>query len=168
MFQKPGTLIAMIVALFFFGGCVTTSTVTLHNGKTLALDLTHSDSTSIYGTSESTGPHTSIPREEIADIDFPGDGHIIGGSILTATGILGITMGMTSFLDDALLLIGTVSAGVIYAGIGIPMIVWGMDTKAQAQKANNWEEAFPQLNALPLVFHDGERAHYGLGISGRF
>ena len=81
--------IASTVLIATLFGCGNTATITRSNGPSFEARIVGSDRDRIYV----EGARAGIPREEIIDIDHPGNGAAVAGGILSAYGVLNIAVG---------------------------------------------------------------------------
>jgi hypothetical protein len=162
---------AFLVVIFVLEGCSTTSTVHFTDGQKTEIQVIRNDGEFLYGTLAESSKSVKVYQKDIRKMDFPGSGHIIAGSILTALGGGAMVMGMVYFVGgqetkfDAMMgLLG----GAFYLGIGTPILIWGLDVEHTAQRHSGWSEVLHSIDAAPIVFRDGEENHYGIGFSGQF
>ena len=175
----------LLLTLPLLGACGSTSTIQMKDGRTIKMKLSQSDSAFIYGTTQGRGfadNHITLNRSDISDIRFAGTTAIFIGSALSIWGGLTVIGGATwSIIEknnppecDFLCFPGlggtllAVLVGTPLLVAGLPVLFGGMYSSRKAQRLSGWEEAMQSIRPAPIVLHDGEKNHYGLGLSGRF
>jgi hypothetical protein len=128
-------------------GCATTATITRKNGQ-------HDEATIVRGTTSSVMVDTGagerpIPREEITDIDHPGNVHATVGALLLAYGILNISVGASQCdRRGAAFCTGVFTPAALGLGMGIwGLTVWSKSTKAARETGPRG----PELSLAPLL-----------------
>jgi len=166
--------LTMLISLaMMVSGCKTSSTMTLTDGTEVNMEFTQSDSQFLYGVDDNTGEAIKVLRKDVLAVEYPGSSHVTAGAILTgisgafALGALGILVtadGMDALGSLILLVFGAAPTGAV----GIPLLVWGSVYQNDQKEKSGWEQAMKSIRPAPIVLNDGERNHYGLGLSGRF
>jgi hypothetical protein len=137
---------ALIAALCT--GCGTTATITRVNAPPVEAHIQGGDAENVYV--EGGGAVKTIPRKDITDVDHPGDGAIVAGSILSAYGALNIAVGAPQCQEKG----DAFCTGVFLpAAIGIPILIWGIATHASSVAALSTPVASNQARAMivPIV-----------------
>jgi hypothetical protein len=122
--------LAALVPLAVCAGCGTTSTITRVNGPAIEGHIVGGDAENVY-----VGPKDApqaIPRSEITDIDYPGDGATIAGAILAGYGVVNIAVGAPQCGEKGAAFCTGVFAPL---AVGIPIFLWGRATHASAVNA---------------------------------
>jgi hypothetical protein len=153
-----------LLSLALLTGCSTTSTITRVNGPTIEGHIVGGDAENVY-----VGPKDApeaIPRSEITDIDYPGDGATVVGSILGAYGIANIAVGLPHCNAN-----GPAFCTGVFAplGVGIGMVLWGIGTHASAVSAARTppHESGARLFVMPVVGTD-KGGPSGAAVVGTF
>lgn len=122
--------LAALAPLALCTACGTTSTITRVDAPTIEGHIVGGDAENLY-----VGPKdapTAIPRSEIRDIDYPGDGATIVGAILAGYGVANIALGAPQCGAKGAAFCTGVFAPL---AVGIPIFVWGRATHASAVNA---------------------------------
>jgi len=173
MNKISGLLFLLIISLLT--GCSTTSTVILKNNSPKKIEISGSDSTTLYGLDESRTRNIQIPGDEVLYIYHPGGTHSLLGGIATGIGAVSAAWGGIAFAVDEDFEWPAIIGGVLLA-TGIPVLVWGMTAAGDAydKSLNMWEGRYrnrqhsDSIIPSPVILSDGEENHYGIGFSGRF
>jgi hypothetical protein len=129
-------------------GCSTTSTITRVDQPTVEDHIVGGDAENVY-VGEKEAPQT-IPRSQIKDIDYPGDGAAVAGSILSGYGVVNIAVGAPLCDQKG----AAFCTGVFLPlGIGLPILIWGIATHASAVGASHTplQESASRLFFTPVV-----------------
>lgn len=117
-------------------GCTTTSTIYRRSGPRMEAQIKGGSRTSIVA--EAEGQESVIPRNDISEVDYPGNVHaLIGGIILGVAG-LNVTFGYDRCIDGRLTGQQHTAActGLIgMAATGAGMLIWGLVTNMRAHDA---------------------------------
>ena len=106
-------------------GCSTTATIHRSNGMMMEGTIEGGSSDSIV-VSPRYGPRQEVPRNDIAEIDHPGNVHALIGGILLGYGILNIAVAYEQCQEDG---DGAYCTGVFApAAVGTGLLVWGLAT----------------------------------------
>lgn len=157
------TILAMVLLV---GGCNTAATIYLKDGRIIEGKIKQSDSQSIYVKSKDSDEVIVVFRQSIKDIDHPGNGHAIVGTVL---GVAAWTAAITVVALEADCEgwgcgLGVALISVPGFAVAIPstaVAVWGWTTWAGSRSA----AAFEAPRIAPLAMTDGERMYYGIGMS---
>lgn len=141
----------MFVKLGWFGllttlGCATTATISRTNGGAIEAEIGRSDQDAIYVLSVG-GPEVTIPRQEISDIDHPGNVAALVGGIVGGVGALNflIASGQRCFPS-------VLACGDIDMAVGIPLFIWGLTVWNRSKDAAN---NFSPPTAVAVPFEPG-------------
>jgi hypothetical protein len=131
--------------LIMLSGCSTTATISRANGRELEGKIVGSNSSSILV--ETEGDSTlRVSRDEITDIDHPGNAAAVVGGFLGAYGALNIAVGAG----------GCDTGGAAYctgvflpAALGASMLIWGLTTWSNSTGAAARPPSSTQVPAPP-------------------
>jgi hypothetical protein len=114
-----------------FAACATSSTVENRSGGAVEAYILGGSPGSVYLRNKESGPFT-MRRDDIADVDFPGNLHIAGGVALTAFGAWRLYVGDTSCatLGEA----GSCALNVGPAIAGLLALGWGLYAYVRANR----------------------------------
>jgi hypothetical protein len=139
--------IASILCASLFAGCGTTATIYRKSGQ-------QDEATILRGSSSSVMVDTGagerpIPREDITDIDHPGNVHATIGAVLLAYGILNIAVGSSQCQSKG----AAFCTGVFLpATLGLGMSIWGLTIWSRSSTAARSTGARgPELSLAPLL-----------------
>lgn len=133
--------LALLSTLLSFGaGCSSNAHITLQRSCPLEAHIVSSDRDFIYVEREFSATPAAIPREEIIEIDHPGNGMGVTGLVILGVYGLQAVLGTALFLSDdddfnqQLGLIYMVNGG-IGSTIGAVLAVWGYSIWSRSVEA---------------------------------
>lgn len=153
------------VATVLLAGCGTTATVSRLGSRPLDARIVGGDSASIYVETDSA--KYAVPRNEITDIDHPGNVAATIGAIVTGYGIANIAAGAS----DCDRYGGAYCAGVFLpAAIGAPVMAYGLVTwissvSAAGERKKSDDRSFA---VVPVVSTDKKNEYVGVSAAMRF
>jgi RNase P/RNase MRP subunit p29 len=144
-------------------GCGTAATITRKN-RTDEGRIVRSTSTSVI--IDNGAGERSIPREEITDIDHPGNAVAVVGAVLLGYGILNIAVAASHCEEKG----GAFCTGVfIPAAAGLGMSIWGLTVWSRSTRAvREPGPRGPELSLAPLVVRSGQSAGGGGSLTLRY
>ncbi|HEY7372351.1 MAG TPA: hypothetical protein VIF57_09350 [Polyangia bacterium] len=149
-------------------GCGSTATISTRGGQ-INGEIVSGDARNVY--LQGQGGVLAVSRQEITDIDHPGNGVALAGGIVSAYGVFNIAVGAPRCHEKG----SSYCVGVFTPlAIGLPLMIYGLvvyGTSVSAAKpgsaGSRGRDA--QLRLDPAVFRlAGERASPGLVLGGRF
>jgi len=168
--HKTKSLIWLLLITTFMG-CSHTSTLHLKDGSEQEIEITGSNGPFILGIHEETQERVKVLSSDIASIEYTGESQIYYGARTTLfAGILMAASAVYHLKSDPDRLAGNMSLlfGGIAASVGVPLLTWGILQQKEARELGGWQEVMTNIRPVPLVITEGEKNHYGLGISGPF
>lgn len=154
--------VAAALCLSLGAGCATTATISRRNGGRDEAALVGGTSTSIMV--DTGAGQRSISREDIVDIDHPGNVHAVVGALLLAYGILNISVGAPQCEARG----GAFCAGVFTpAAVGLGMGIWGLSVWGKSTSAARKTTRAPELSLAPM-FRAGHQTAGGGSLILRY
>jgi hypothetical protein len=155
-----------VLGLVFLTGCSTSATITRRYGNPFDAQIISSDENSVY-VETSRGKQT-IAREEIADVDHPGNVAAVIGAVVTGYGLLNIAEGAPLCDQQGpAFCVGVVTPALI----GGSIMIWGLATYAgstQALQKTEQKTAKGRLLVLPTHQFAGLPKTPGLSVVSTF
>ena len=158
-----------LVVLALLGGCTTTATIrrSKSNGGTVEARILSADNKNVY--LESYPNRIAIRRDEIADIDHPGNAAAVIGTVLTVYGVFNIDVAAPQCQRRG----AAFCTGVFLpAAIGVPLTIWGLAVYLRSVTALNADTPtsprYGQLFLLPTPQLTADAHSPGLTLGGRF
>ncbi|HMF42320.1 MAG TPA: hypothetical protein VKQ32_16725 [Polyangia bacterium] len=133
MGRRPVAALARLMLLpLAASACGTTASVETRSGSTYEAHILGGSPGSVYLGNKENGRFT-LPRDEIADVDYPGNLHILGGLALAGFGGWRLRVGDTSCatfgnVGNCVLNVAPTIVGILLAGWG--GFVWGRSRHA--------------------------------------
>jgi hypothetical protein len=157
-------MIAAVLCASFAAGCGTTATISRKNGQQDEATIIRSTSTSLMV--DTGAGERAISKDEIVDIDHPGNVHAIIGGLLLAYGILNISVGAGQCDSRG----AAFCTGVFTpAAVGLGMSIWGLTVWSKSTAAAHGPVTRgPELSFAPTVVRVGERSGGGGALLLRF
>jgi hypothetical protein len=157
-------LIAAVLCASFAAGCSTTATITRKGGQVDEAIIARSTSSSVMV--ETGAGERPIPRDEITDIDHPGNVHAVIGSLLLAYGILNISVGASQCDRRG----AAFCTGVFTpAAVGLGMTIWGHTVWSRSNGAGRPSgPRGPELSLAPAILRVGDRTGGGGALLLRY
>lgn len=145
-------------------GCGSTATISRVGGVTIDAEIVSSDARNVYV--QGSDRVTAIPREEISDIDHPGNGAATAGALLSAYGIFNIIVGAPQCdTKGAAFCVGVFTP----LAVGIPLTIYGAVIWNSSVSAAQPGARKSSAHLLPAVFRlAGQPASPGLTLGGTF
>jgi hypothetical protein len=112
--------------------CGTTSELENKSGGVVEARIVGGSPGSVYLATRDHGRFT-MRRDDVADVDFPGNVLMVGGLALTAVGVWRLRVGDTSC--GAFGQVGTCAVNVVPAIAGVLAVGWGLYTYVHARRA---------------------------------
>jgi hypothetical protein len=139
--------IAVILCASLLAGCGTTATIYRKNGQQDEATILRGNSTNVVV--DTGAGERAIPREDITDIDHPGNVHATIGAFLLAYGILNIAVGTSQCQSKG----AAFCTGVFLpATVGLGMSIWGLTIWTKSSNAaRNTGPRGPELSLAPLL-----------------
>ncbi|HRI66881.1 MAG TPA: hypothetical protein PK156_21690 [Polyangium sp.] len=163
-FNHASALFFCVCATAFVTGCGTTATITRAGASPIEAKIVGSDERAIF--LDTHGSTIPVDRDEITDIDHPGNVAATIGGIVTAYGIANIVMGASDCERKG----GATCVGMVLpAGIGAPIMITGLVNWIQsvnAAKAKNKTE--PSIAIVPTISTDKKNEYVGVSAAMRF
>jgi hypothetical protein len=124
----------VIIAAMCLMGCSTTSTISRVNAPKVDANIVGGDKDNVYVKYDS-GLVSAIPKNTITDIDHPGDGAIVLGTIVSAYGVLNIAAGASNCDAN-----GAAYCTGVYLPLvgGLVWLAWGLTTHFSEVKENTF------------------------------
>lgn len=155
-----------LIGFGVLGGCSTTAVVTERSGGTIEGEILGSDRRNVYV--QGSADRVAISRDDIVDIDYPGNVAATIGAILTVYGAVNIAVGAPQCSAKG----GAFCTGVFTpAAIGIPLTIWGIAVYSGARAAVNkgvGAEHATRIFLGPTYQVAGETKAPGLVFGGTF
>lgn len=118
-----------MVSLLVVGACSTTATITQRDGTVYEGRIISSDCSSMTSRPPATFGDfdVSLRRNEIIDIDHPGNVHATIGAFLVADSLYFALVGLHSTDNRSEIPDGLVNAAlaITYATVGLPLLIYG-------------------------------------------
>ncbi|HEY7370647.1 MAG TPA: hypothetical protein VIF57_00620 [Polyangia bacterium] len=133
MGRRPVAALTRLLLLpLVVGACATTTTVETRSGNVYEAHTVGGSPGSVYLANKSLG-RFSVRREDVADVDFPGNVQILGGLALSAFGGWRLVSGDTqcSGFGD----IGNCMVNVVPSIAGLLIALWGTYVYVRARSA---------------------------------
>ncbi len=155
-----------LAALLVASGCGTTATIYTRRGQVVEAEILRTSGEELV--IESRSGESTLRKDEITDIDHPGNVVLLIGGLIGAYGIANIIVGMPQCEKEG----GAFCVGVFTpAAIGLGMtmfggVVWGGSRKAAGMSKSKSEKtlaAWP-LVVVPMAVVAGEEVHRGAGV----
>ena len=138
------------------GGCSTTSNVEMRSGATYEAHIVGGSPGSVYLSNKDNG-RFSVRREDVVDVDLPGNVAILGGIALGAVGGWRLRVGDTrcgTFAD-----VGTCMLNVAPLVVGFFVTMWGSYVYRRADRAFA-DQSKPEPSDAPMKLRPpGELPH---------
>jgi hypothetical protein len=157
-------LLAAVLCASFGTGCVTTATITRKGGQTEEATIVRGTSSSVMV--ETGAGERAIPRDEITDIDHPGNVAAVIGALLLGYGVLNISVGASQCDRRG----AAFCTGVFTpAAVGLGMSIWGLSVWTRSTGAvRNTGSRGPELSLAPLILRSGDHAGGGGTVTLRY
>jgi len=121
--RRPVAALTRLILLpVVVSACATTTTVETRSGGAYEAHILGGSPGSVYLTSKQNG-RFSVRREEVTDVDYPGNWHLFGGLALGAFGAWRLRVGDTHCATFGN--IGNCTLNVAPSIVGLLMAVWG-------------------------------------------
>lgn len=164
-FRNGSKLVISFSLAAFITGCGTTATISRVGSRPIEAKIAGSDARAVY--IETDGVQSPVARDEISDIDHPGNVAATIGTIVTGYGIANIAVGAENCEREG----AAYCTGVFLpAAIGAPIMLWGIVTWAgsmsNAGAGKNKTE--PSIAIVPVVSTDKKNEYVGVSASMRF
>lgn len=156
----------LVVGLSLLTGCGTSATITRSFARPIDGKIIGGDHENIY----IDGPSGSktISRNEVTDVDHPGNVAAVFGGLVTAYGVANIVVGIPQCEKQG----GAFCTGVFLpALIGFPVMTWGIATYAgSVSSLNSAPEQSRQGRLVVLPTHQfaGQPKTPGVSVGGTF
>jgi|KBSMisStaDraftv2_1062788.scaffolds.fasta_scaffold362177_1 hypothetical protein len=144
-----GVLVTVLVTALA-AGCGSTATITRYSGGTIDGEIVSADGRNVYIRRENQA--LAIPRQDIVDIDHPGNGAAVAGAILTAYGVLNIAVGAPQCDTKGAAFCTGVFAPL---AIGLPLTIYGVvvwQSSVSAAKPGSGRRETARLMLQPALF----------------
>ena len=158
-----------ILSIFLFvratAGCGTKATITRVNAPPVEAEIVGGDQENIYV--ELAGGTMPIAREEIEDIDHPGNVAAVIGGLVSAYGIANLALGLPQCEKQG----PAFCTGVILpATIGLPVMIYGIAVWARSRGAANPTSDAPatRITVLPTASFQKSNSFVGASVAGAF
>ena len=144
-------------------GCGTSAIITRKNGTDEGR-IVRSTSTSVIV--DTGAGERSIPRDQITDVDHPGNVVAVIGAVLLGYGLLNIAVGASHCEEKGgAFCTGVFAPAVVGLGMGIwGVSVWGRSTRAVREPGPRG----PELSLAPLVVRSGQSTGGGGALTLRY
>lgn len=149
----------------FLGGCGTTATISRINAPAMEGRIVSSDQRSIYV--QTAGDTFPIARDEISDIDHPGNVAATIGAVVTGYGIANIALGAEDCDRGG----AAYCTGVFLpAAIGAPIMAYGLVTwlKSVSASGPRKDQTEPSFAVVPTISVDKKNEYVGASATIRF
>ena len=161
--------LTLVIAVFFATGCSTAAKIYLKDGRVIWGEIKQSDPHSIYVKSKDSDRVTAVFRHSIDEIDHPGNGPAVVGTLFGLAGFAYACFGIAHEVHCEGIECGFGYMFAILPGllVAIPSTIasiWGWTTWAESRSAASFES--PKI--APLAMSDGEKTYYGIGMSWRW
>ena len=146
--------VAAAITLGTFTGCGNTATITRTQGGggVVEAKIVSSDGNKIFV----EGGRAGIPRDEIVDIDHPGNGAAVAGGLLSAYGILNIAVGIPQCEEKGA---GFCTGVFLPLAVGLPLTIYGIvvyaGSTSAASQASARRAAQPRFHPAPMLGRSG-------------
>lgn len=139
-------------------GCGSMATITKRNGIRVDAKIIDSDMRAVHIKTPKGYDQVGISREDIADIDHPGNVAATIGGLLTAYGIYNVKVGLPECNGSA-----ECTGVLLPVAIGAPLLIYGVTTWAISVAAANHygRPTTSQVTILPLASPDKTNQFYG-------
>lgn len=114
-------------------GCSTTSTISRLRGPDVEGDIIGGSPDEIFVVNDN-GRTFAIARDDISEIDYPGNVHAVVGGVVLGYGVLNIAAGMSECSKTSDNQAATCTGVFLPAAIGTAMMIWGIVVN-QGQKS---------------------------------
>jgi hypothetical protein len=144
-------------------GCGTTATITRVNGPQIEAKIVGGDETKLYVQNSSAGDSTSIARNDVTDIDHPGNVAALIGGVVSAYGVVNVVAGAPQCERKG----AAYCTGVFLpAAIGLPIMMYGlynwMDSTSAAKP--NHGKATASVSVLPVASLQKKNEFFGANL----
>lgn len=164
-FAKISSLFLCSSLAVVLGGCGTTATVSRVNAPAMEGRIVSSDQRAIYV--QTAGDTFPIARDEISDIDHPGNVAATIGAIVTGYGIANIAVGAENCDRQG----AAYCTGVFLpAAIGLPIMAYGLGTWINSVRSAGprKDKTEPSIAIVPTVSVDKKNEYVGVSAAVRF
>ncbi len=156
-----------VLGLVFLTGCGTSATITRRSGTAIDAKIVAGDEKNVH-VEVANGYSQAIPREDIADIDHPGNVAAVIGGIVTAYGVANIAVGAPECdRQGPAYCIGVVTPAII----GGSIMLWGIATytgSVMALQDGGQKTNQGRLIVLPTHQFAGLPKTPGISVGGTF
>ncbi|HEX5098371.1 MAG TPA: hypothetical protein VFV94_02680 [Polyangiaceae bacterium] len=115
-------------------GCSTTSTISRLRGPDVEGDIVGGSPDEIFVENDNGGTF-ALRRDDISEIDYPGNVHAVVGGVVLGYGVLNIAAGMSECSKTSDNQAATCTGVFLPAAIGTAMMIWGIVVNQQQKSA---------------------------------
>jgi hypothetical protein len=164
-FSNVSKLVISFSLAALITGCGSTATITRVGARPIEAKIVGSDARAIF--IETDGVRSPVARDEISDIDHPGNVAATIGTIVTGYGIANIALGAENCERGG----AAYCTGVFLpAMIGAPIMLFGIATWAGSvsNAGAGKKKTEPSLAIVPVVSTDKKNEYVGVSAAMRF
>ncbi|MDH5718906.1 MAG: hypothetical protein OEZ22_14865 [Spirochaetia bacterium] len=156
-------LFILNLLIIFLLNCGTGAIISKNDGQKIEGKILRNDKENMY--IKTYSGEEPIKKSDITDIDHPGNGVLIGGSILSLYGILNISVGLPQCQEQG----AAFCTGVFLpASIGIPMAIWGYfvwTDSVYAAESSSFDTSYLFIPNIKLA---NNNSYYGFHMISQF
>jgi len=165
---KRTSFVASLTALLLVNaiGCSTTATVTNKDATRFDVHIARSTPTELIVATRDG--ERAIPRDQIAEIDHPGNVALIAGTALLAAGTLNL-LGLYRCHENesSSFCVGWLG-GAALAGAGLGLVIWGGSVWTHSVEAAGERPAPPVARLAPAILGTPDRPRPGAALALSF
>ncbi len=144
----------------FATGCGTTATITRRSEPPLEAKITRHDTRKVYVETFAGGGEVGIPRQDVVDIDHPGNVAATIGGVLSGYGVANIIVGARQCDTQG----AAYCTGVFLpAALGVPLLIYGVSMWGSSVDAagNADKSTARRVTVVPIASMDKSNQFYG-------
>ena len=163
--QSRLSSIAVAVLLILLAGCGTSADITIRNSHIISGTIVSSDARAVY--IDTDDGNRTVPRDQISDIDHPGNGVGTLGAILVGYGIANIAVAAPNCdKNGSAFCVGVFTPAVL----GAALVLWGFSVYAKSVSASrpHVRSDLSHLRLSPTYVFDSKSGGPGLALARSF
>ncbi len=164
-FVMPNVTLVLCMPLAALAiGCGSTATITRVGAPEIDAKIVGSDEKQLFIETQGLGDTNTIPRNEVTDIDHPGNVAAIIGGVVSAYGVVNIAVGASQCDSQG----AAYCTGVFLpAAIGLPIMISGIIRWADSKGAAEAKKGKPtaSVSVLPVASLQKNNEFFGANLS---
>jgi hypothetical protein len=148
-------------------GCGSTATISRVKAPVIEAQIVSSDESTLHVQTSSAGDTISIARNDVTDIDHPGNVAAVIGGIISAYGLVNLMVGAPKCERESV----AYCAGVLLpATIGLPMMIYGITMWSASTSAAEKKKGRPnaRISVLPVASLQKNNEFFGANLSATY